>query len=88
MSVLRITEKVSQEFLTGVGNQLNKELIAQDQKNKRTSYISGKMLYCFSLTLTFGCGCGSRLEHPTSPADHVAVNTSRTVRNDGKPFLL
>lgn len=52
MSVLRITEKVSQEFLTGVGNQLNKELIAQDQKNKHTSYISGKMLYCFSLTST------------------------------------
>lgn len=51
--VPRKTEKVSQEFLTGVGNQLNKELIAEDGKNKHTSYISGNVLFCFSLICNF-----------------------------------
>lgn len=43
MSIVRSTEKVSQEFLNGVGSQLNKELVAQDLKNKHTSYISGEV---------------------------------------------
>lgn len=48
MYFLRTTEKVSQDFLSGVGSQLNKELVAQDQKNKHTSYISGATLMTFS----------------------------------------
>ncbi|CAF96633.1 unnamed protein product, partial [Tetraodon nigroviridis] len=37
----RITEKASQTRTSGVGTQLNEELLAQDRRNKHTSYISG-----------------------------------------------
>ncbi|XP_051930293.1 carnitine O-palmitoyltransferase 2, mitochondrial [Hippocampus zosterae] len=35
------TEKVAQDFLAGEGKRLQEELLAQDRKNKHTSYISG-----------------------------------------------
>ncbi|XP_077439893.1 carnitine O-palmitoyltransferase 2, mitochondrial isoform X2 [Vanacampus margaritifer] len=35
------TEKVAQDFLAGEGKKLQEELLAQDKKNKHTSYISG-----------------------------------------------
>ncbi|XP_038147650.1 carnitine O-palmitoyltransferase 2, mitochondrial [Cyprinodon tularosa] len=35
------TEKLAQEFQSGVGKQLHEELVAQDKNNKHTSYISG-----------------------------------------------
>uniref|UniRef100_A0A8C2G4N1 Carnitine O-palmitoyltransferase 2, mitochondrial n=1 Tax=Cyprinus carpio TaxID=7962 RepID=A0A8C2G4N1_CYPCA len=34
------TEKVAQDFQSGVGKQLHEELVALDKKNKHTSYIS------------------------------------------------
>lgn len=37
----RTTEKIAEEFKSGVGKQLHKELVAQDKNNKHTSYISG-----------------------------------------------
>ncbi|XP_071343387.1 carnitine O-palmitoyltransferase 2, mitochondrial [Trachinotus anak] len=37
----RTTEKLSQDFQSGVGKQLHEELVAQDKNNKHTSYISG-----------------------------------------------
>lgn len=37
----RTTEKVAQDFQSGVGKQLHEELVAQDRNNKHTSYISG-----------------------------------------------
>nr|XP_061790273.1 carnitine O-palmitoyltransferase 2, mitochondrial-like [Nerophis lumbriciformis] len=37
----RETEKVAQDFLAGEGKRLHQELVAQDKKNKHTSYISG-----------------------------------------------
>lgn len=37
----RTTEKLAQDFQSGVGKQLHEELVAQDKNNKHTSYISG-----------------------------------------------
>lgn len=37
----RTTEKLAQDFQSGVGKQLTEELVAQDKNNKHTSYISG-----------------------------------------------
>uniref|UniRef100_UPI0037E944AA carnitine O-palmitoyltransferase 2, mitochondrial n=1 Tax=Semicossyphus pulcher TaxID=241346 RepID=UPI0037E944AA len=37
----KTTEKLAQDFLYGVGQQLHEELVAQDKNNKHTSYISG-----------------------------------------------
>ncbi|XP_037105261.1 carnitine O-palmitoyltransferase 2, mitochondrial [Syngnathus acus] len=37
----RNTERVAQDFLAGEGKRLQEELLAQDRKNKHTSYISG-----------------------------------------------
>ncbi|XP_029904807.1 carnitine O-palmitoyltransferase 2, mitochondrial [Myripristis murdjan] len=37
----RSTEKLTQDFQSGVGKQLHEELVAQDKSNKHTSYISG-----------------------------------------------
>ncbi|GLD74092.1 carnitine O-palmitoyltransferase 2, mitochondrial-like protein [Lates japonicus] len=37
----RATEKLAQDFQSGVGKQLHEELIAHDKNNKHTSYISG-----------------------------------------------
>uniref|UniRef100_A0A3Q4BHM0 Carnitine O-palmitoyltransferase 2, mitochondrial n=1 Tax=Mola mola TaxID=94237 RepID=A0A3Q4BHM0_MOLML len=37
----RKTEKNAEDFLNGVGRELHQELVAQDQNNKHTSYISG-----------------------------------------------
>ncbi|KAK5869344.1 hypothetical protein PBY51_024069 [Eleginops maclovinus] len=37
----RTTEKLAQDFQSGVGKQLHEEMIANDKKNKHTSYISG-----------------------------------------------
>ncbi|XP_072129927.1 carnitine O-palmitoyltransferase 2, mitochondrial isoform X4 [Mobula birostris] len=37
----RRTEKVAHDFEQGVGKQLHEELVAQDKRNKHTSYISG-----------------------------------------------
>ncbi|XP_035031628.2 carnitine O-palmitoyltransferase 2, mitochondrial [Hippoglossus stenolepis] len=37
----RTTEKLAQDFQSGVGKQLHEELVAQDKRNKHTSYISG-----------------------------------------------
>ncbi|XP_026201794.1 carnitine O-palmitoyltransferase 2, mitochondrial [Anabas testudineus] len=37
----RSTEKIAQDFQSGVGKQLHEELVAQDKNNKHTSYISG-----------------------------------------------
>ncbi|XP_029356245.1 carnitine O-palmitoyltransferase 2, mitochondrial isoform X2 [Echeneis naucrates] len=37
----RATEKLTQDFQSGVGKQLNEELVSQDKNNKHTSYISG-----------------------------------------------
>ncbi|XP_069575807.1 carnitine O-palmitoyltransferase 2, mitochondrial [Brachyistius frenatus] len=37
----RTTEKLAQDFQTGVGKQLQEELAARDKSNKCTSYISG-----------------------------------------------
>ncbi|KAI4829198.1 hypothetical protein KUCAC02_023258 [Chaenocephalus aceratus] len=37
----RTTEKLTQDFQSGVGKQLHEELVAQDKRNKHTSYISG-----------------------------------------------
>ncbi|XP_061540089.1 carnitine O-palmitoyltransferase 2, mitochondrial isoform X1 [Phycodurus eques] len=37
----RETKKVAQDFLAGEGKRLQEELLAQDKKNKHTSYISG-----------------------------------------------
>ncbi|XP_029939584.1 carnitine O-palmitoyltransferase 2, mitochondrial [Salarias fasciatus] len=34
------TEKLAQDFQSGAGKQLHEELVAQDKKNKHTSYIS------------------------------------------------
>lgn len=34
------TEKLTQDFQSGVGKQLHEELVAQDKQNKHTSYIS------------------------------------------------
>ncbi|XP_077464100.1 carnitine O-palmitoyltransferase 2, mitochondrial [Stigmatopora argus] len=36
----RETEKVAHDFLAGQGQELHRELVAQDKKNKHTSYIS------------------------------------------------
>ncbi|XP_039984001.1 carnitine O-palmitoyltransferase 2, mitochondrial [Xiphias gladius] len=36
----RTTEKLAQDFQSGVGKQLHEELVAQDKTNKHTSYIS------------------------------------------------
>uniref|UniRef100_A0A8C9SUF0 Carnitine palmitoyltransferase 2 n=1 Tax=Scleropages formosus TaxID=113540 RepID=A0A8C9SUF0_SCLFO len=36
------TEKMAYEFQKGVGKELHSELVAQDKKNKHTSYISGQ----------------------------------------------
>ncbi|KAM4629052.1 carnitine O-palmitoyltransferase 2, mitochondrial [Polymixia lowei] len=36
----RTTEKLAQDFQSGVGKQLHEELVAQDKNNKHTSYIS------------------------------------------------
>ncbi|KPP59902.1 carnitine O-palmitoyltransferase 2, mitochondrial-like [Scleropages formosus] len=36
----RNTEKLAQNFQSGVGKELHAELVAQDKKNKHTSYIS------------------------------------------------
>lgn len=36
------TEKLAHEFQNGVGKMLQEELVAQDKKNKHTSYISGE----------------------------------------------
>lgn len=36
-----MTEKLVQDFQSGVGKQLHEELVAQDKNNKHTSYISG-----------------------------------------------
>ncbi|XP_071760291.2 carnitine O-palmitoyltransferase 2, mitochondrial-like [Centroberyx gerrardi] len=37
----RTTEKLAEDFQSGVGKQLHEELVAQDKNNKHTSYISG-----------------------------------------------
>ncbi|KAG7513494.1 carnitine O-palmitoyltransferase 2, mitochondrial [Solea senegalensis] len=37
----RTTEKLAQDFQSGVGKQLHEELVIQDKNNKHTSYISG-----------------------------------------------
>ncbi|XP_055363849.1 carnitine O-palmitoyltransferase 2, mitochondrial isoform X2 [Betta splendens] len=37
----RATEKIAQDFQSGVGKQLHEELVAHDKRNKHTSYISG-----------------------------------------------
>lgn len=42
LCVLRATEKIAQDFQSGVGKQLHEELVAQDKNNKHTSYISGE----------------------------------------------
>ncbi|XP_041460705.1 carnitine O-palmitoyltransferase 2, mitochondrial-like [Lytechinus variegatus] len=39
--VYAATEKIVQEFEKGEGNSLNSQLIAQNKRNKHTSYISG-----------------------------------------------
>uniref|UniRef100_A0A3Q3X9Y3 Choline/carnitine acyltransferase domain-containing protein n=1 Tax=Mola mola TaxID=94237 RepID=A0A3Q3X9Y3_MOLML len=44
----RTTEKIAKDFLSGVGRQLHKELVAQDKRNKHTSYISEP---CFDMYL-------------------------------------
>ncbi|KAI1892086.1 hypothetical protein AGOR_G00150350 [Albula goreensis] len=36
----RNTEKLAQDFQSGVGKELHEELVAQDKRNKHTSYIS------------------------------------------------
>ncbi|XP_067846412.1 carnitine O-palmitoyltransferase 2, mitochondrial isoform X2 [Heptranchias perlo] len=37
----RRTEQLAQDFEKGIGKQLHEELVAQDKRNKHTSYISG-----------------------------------------------
>ncbi|XP_051867821.1 carnitine O-palmitoyltransferase 2, mitochondrial [Pristis pectinata] len=37
----RRTERLAQDFEQGIGKQLHEELVAQDKRNKHTSYISG-----------------------------------------------
>ncbi|AWP11502.1 putative carnitine O-palmitoyltransferase 2 mitochondrial [Scophthalmus maximus] len=37
----RTTERLAQDFQSGVGKRLHEELVAQDKNNKHTSYISG-----------------------------------------------
>ncbi|XP_032884391.1 carnitine O-palmitoyltransferase 2, mitochondrial [Amblyraja radiata] len=37
----RRTEQLAHDFEQGIGKQLHEELVAQDKKNKHTSYISG-----------------------------------------------
>lgn len=39
---LRTTEKLTQDFLHGVGKRLHDELVVQNKENKHTSYISGR----------------------------------------------
>lgn len=56
MSIVRSTQKVSQEFLNGVGSQLNKELVARDLKNKHTSYISGEVLVLIIVLYVYPAG--------------------------------
>lgn len=75
MYVLRITAKVSQEFLTGVGNQLNQELITQDRKNKHTSYISGKMGFCSLVPASGSLGGAAKTAAPGGAAEAVLTAT-------------
>lgn len=42
VSDFRATEKIVEDFQSGVGKQLHEQLVAQDKNNKHTSYISGE----------------------------------------------
>lgn len=44
--VFSTTEKLARDFENGVGKQMHEELVAQDKRNKHTSYISG-MIFPF-----------------------------------------
>ncbi|CAG01602.1 unnamed protein product, partial [Tetraodon nigroviridis] len=48
----RTTEKITQDFLNGVGRELHKELVTRDKLNNHTSYISAHMVNAYPLDMS------------------------------------
>lgn len=41
----RKTEELARHFEKGIGRELHEQLVAQDNRNKHTSYITGMFAY-------------------------------------------
>uniref|UniRef100_A0A8C9SIS4 Carnitine palmitoyltransferase 2 n=1 Tax=Scleropages formosus TaxID=113540 RepID=A0A8C9SIS4_SCLFO len=78
------TEKMAYEFQKGVGKELHSELVAQDKKNKHTSYISALWLNMYltqrnSLVLNFSPFMALNLDPKPEYNDQLVRSTNMVV---------
>ncbi|XP_068599274.1 carnitine O-palmitoyltransferase 2, mitochondrial [Brachionichthys hirsutus] len=87
----RSTEKLALDFQHGAGKQLNEELVAQDQTNKHTSYISGPwfdmylsardpVVLNFNPFMSFNCDSKSEYNDQLVRATNTACSAVRFMR--------